>query len=265
MEAQLARLGDFLLHFASVILPGQRRWVVTFADVTAIKQAQRWRDETLASVTHDLRSAASSIMLLVDLHRQGHMHMAHDELLSEIHRLAARTRQLADDIVRLAHAESRLLNLAPADPAQLLNEVVSDFRPQALNAEVTLRAQPCADDLHWVVDRPLVLRALGNLVSNAIKHSPRGGVVDLRSPRGEEDLLVAVSDTGPGLSAQQRLKLHSESQGLPAGDARGVGLGLLFVQRVAARHRGRLAVRDSLGGAGTVFELRLGVVPVEGA
>ncbi len=265
VEAQLARLGDFLLHFASVILLGQRRWVVTFADVTAIKQAQRRRDETLAFVTHDLRSPASSIMLLADLHQQGHMHMAHAELLSEIHRLAARTLQLADDIVRVAHAESRPLNLAPAGLALLLNEVQSDFRPQALSAEVTLRVHPQDTDLHWTLDRPLVLRALGNLVSNAIKHSPRGAVVELRVPPGAAGLHVTVSDEGPGLSAEQRLKLHSETQGLPAGDTRGVGLGLLFVQRVAARHRGQLAVHSGPGGVGTVFELRLGLMPSEGA
>ena len=264
-EAQLARLGDFLLHFASVILLGQQRWVVTFADVTAIKQAQRRRDETLAFVTHDLRSPASSIMLLADLHLRGHMSMAHDELLTEVHRLAARTLQLSDDIVRVAHAESRPLNLAPTGLQALLDEVLSDFRPQALSAEVTLQARAHDAAAQWVVDRPLVVRALGNLLSNAIKHSPRGGGVTLSSRLHEDGLVLAVSDAGPGLSAEQRQKLQNEAQGLPAGDARGVGLGLLFVQRVAARHRGQLFTRVGSQGVGSVFELHLGEVPAEPA
>ncbi len=263
VEAQLARLGDFLLHFASVILLGQQRWVVTFADVTAIKQAQRRRDETLAFVTHDLRSPASSIMLLADLHLNGHMSMAHGELLAEVRRLAERTLQLSDDIVRVAHAESRPLNLAPAALQALLDEVLADFRPQALTAEVTLRARPHDAHASWVIDRPLVLRALGNLLSNAIKHSPRGGVVSLRSALHEDGLVLAVSDAGPGLTAEQRQKLQSEAQGLPAGDARGVGLGLLFVQRVAARHRGQLVTRVGEQGVGTAFELMLGELPAE--
>ena len=265
VEAQLARLGDFLLHFASVILLGQQRWVVTFADVTAIKQAQRRRDETLAFVTHDLRSPASSIMLLADLHLRGHMSMAHDELLTEMHRLAARTLQLSDDIVRVAHAESRPLNLAPTGLQALLDEVLADFRPQALSAEVTLQARAHDAAAQWVVDRPLVVRALGNLLSNAIKHSPRGGVVTLHSRLHEDGLVLAVSDAGPGLSAEQRQKLQNEAQGLPAGDARGVGLGLLFVQRVAARHRGQLFTRVGAQGVGTVFELHLGELPAEPA
>jgi CHASE2 domain-containing sensor protein/signal transduction histidine kinase len=261
VEAQLARLGDFLLHFACVILLGQQRWVVTFADVTAIKQAQRRRDETLAFVTHDLRSPASSIMLLADLHLQGRMQMPQHELLAEVQRLAARTLQLADDIVRVAHAESRPLQLAPVTVPALLDEVVSDFRPQALTAGVTLLAQLPADLAPWLADRALVLRALGNLVSNAVKHSPRGGQVALGARWHQGELVLAVSDTGPGLSAEQRLKLHHDSQGLPAGDARGVGLGLLFVQRVAARHRGRLVAHPGPEGLGTVFELQLGALP----
>lgn len=261
VEAQLARLGDLLLHFARLDLLGQQRWVVTFDNVTAIKQAQRRRDETLAFISHDLRSPASSIMLLADLHLQGHMHMAQDVLMAEIQRLAKRTLQLSDDVVRLAHAESRPLHLAPVALAGLLEEVMADFRPQALTAQVTLRAHLHDPLAQWVMDRPLLLRALGNLVSNAIKHSPAGGVVDLQTALGEERLILRVRDSGPGLTPEQRQKLHQEAQGLPAGDARGVGLGLLFVQRVAARHRGGLLARAGEGGVGTVAELQLGDLP----
>ncbi len=102
---------------------------------------------------------------------------------------------------------------------------------------------------------------LNNLVSNAIKHSPPGGVVELQSALGEERLILRVRDNGPGLTPEQRQKLHQEAQGLPAGDARGVGLGLLFVQRVAARHRGGLVARAGEGGVGTVAELQLGHLP----
>ena len=258
VEAQLARRGDLLLHFVSLVLLGQRRWVVTFDDVTAIKQAQRRRDETLAFVSHDLRSPASSIMLLADLHLQGHMNMGAKELMAEIRRLAERTLQLSDDVVRLAHAESRPLSLSSVGLRSLLDEVMADFRPQALNAQVGLQARLHDSQASWPMDRALLLRALGNLVSNAIKHSPRGAQVVLQTVQDEERLILRVCDAGPGLTSEQQLKLHNESQGLPAGDARGVGLGLLFVQRVAARHRGVLLARAGEGGVGTVAELQLG-------
>ncbi len=264
VEAQLARRGDFLLHFASVKLLGQQRWVVTLADVTAIKQAQARRDETLAFVTHDLRSPASSIMLLADMQLRGHSGLAPDALLAEIHRLAARALALSDDIVRVAHAESRPLNLALTPLGALLDEVLADLRPQAQSAEVRLGALSHDALASAVMDRALMLRALGNLVSNAVKHSPRGGLVQVQTALNGQDpgeLIISVVDSGSGLSPQQLHKLRSESQGLPAGDARGVGLGLLFVQRVAARHRGRLLARVGEHGVGTVFELHLKLSP----
>jgi signal transduction histidine kinase len=191
------------------------------------------------------------------------MNMGQAALMAEVRRLAERTLQLSDDVVRLAHAESRPLRLAPVPLAALLNEVMADFRPQALSADVTLRAHLHDNNASWMMDRALLLRALGNLVSNAIKHSPRGAAVELQSAAGEERLILRVSDAGPGLTPEQRQKLHNESQGLPAGDARGVGLGLLFVQRVAARHRGVLVARAGEGGTGTVAELQLGDPPIE--
>ncbi|MDZ7881463.1 MAG: PAS domain-containing protein, partial [Mycobacterium sp.] len=112
VEARAERLGDFLLHFAPVELLERQRWVVTFADVSAIRQAQRRRDRALAFVSHDLRSPANTIVLLTDLYQRGRMPMPLADFLTEIQRLGARTQQLADDFVRVAQVESRPLQVA---------------------------------------------------------------------------------------------------------------------------------------------------------
>lgn len=261
VEARAERLGDFLLHFAPVLLLGQQRWVVTFADVSAIKQAQRRRDRALAFVSHDLRSPANALMLMVDLYQRGRLTMPLADFLAEVQRLGARTQQLADDFVRVSHVESQPLQLEPVSVAALLDEVVADFRPQAVAAAVTLawRADAGAAS-HWPMDRALVQRAVGNLVSNAIKHSPAGGAVTVlvRVDAVPEALCLTVCDQGPGLSPAQRERLHHGDEGLPAGDTGGVGLGLQFVQLVARRHRGRLQALPGSAEAAGRFELALG-------
>lgn len=261
VEARAERLGDFLLHFAPVLLLGQQRWVVTFADVSAIKQAQRRRDRALAFVSHDLRSPANALMLMVDLYQRGRLTMPLADFLAEVQRLGARTQQLADDFVRVSHVESQPLQLEPVSVAALLDEVVADFRPQAVAAAVTLawRADAGAAS-HWPMDRALVQRAVGNLVSNAIKHSPAGGAVTVlvRVDAVPEALCLTVCDQGPGLSPAQRERLHHGDEGLPAGDTGGVGLGLQFVQIVARRHRGRLQALPGSAEAAGRFELALG-------
>jgi hypothetical protein len=241
--------------------------VVTFADISAIRLAQRRRDEALGFVSHDLRSPVHAIMLMADLHLQGKLQWTQPELLAEVQRQANRALQLADEFVRVARAESRPLQLAQVAPAELLAEVLADCQPQALDAAVQLAPAIAPGLPAWRLDRALVRRALGNLASNAIKHSPRGGSVTLAARLADDDgtLILAVTDEGPGLTPAQCRQLEQEAQGLPAGDARGVGLGLLFVQRVAARHRGRLAARPGPGQRGTVVELRLAALAADGA
>ncbi|MBK6717699.1 MAG: HAMP domain-containing histidine kinase [Burkholderiales bacterium] len=119
-----------------------QRWVVTWADISAIRQAQRRRDRALAFVSHDLRGPAQAIVLLASLHREGRLQMPQDELLAEVQRQASRTLQLAEDFVRVADVESRPLQLQPMDPGVLLGEVAADFHPQALDAGLTLQVLP---------------------------------------------------------------------------------------------------------------------------
>lgn len=266
VEARAERLGDFLLHFAPVLLLEQQRWVVTFSDVSAIRQAQRRRARALAFVSHDLRSPANTIVLLADQYQRGRVQMPLEAFLVEIQRLGARTLQLADDFVRVAHVESCPLQVSSVAVAALLDEVAADFRPQAVAADVRLAwCEDPADSPvpvdQWPMDRALVQRAVGNLVSNAIKHSPAGGRVTVlvRCDAERDTLHLTVCDQGAGLSPAQRERLNHGDDGLPSGDAGGVGLGLQFVQGVAQRHRGRLQALEQGGGdAGSRFALTLG-------
>jgi signal transduction histidine kinase len=140
----------------------------------------------------------------------------------------------------------------------LLDDALADLQAQAQAAAVALRCTlQGRDDTNLLLDRPLVARAIANLVSNAIKHSPSGaevlvtaGVLD-----ASQSLVVGVRDRGPGLSAGQLAQLARGDQGALVRDARGVGLGLLFVQRVARRHGGSLQAHTPADGGGALFEL----------
>lgn len=259
VQARLAGQGDHVVHAQAVSLQGGMRLIVSMADVAPIKQAERARQEVLAFVSHDLRAPATSIALLAELQLAGRGTLPPDELLQEVQRLARRTLALADDFVRAAQAEQRPLQIEPVEPAALMAEAAADFAAQAAVAGVRIEVQgggPALPPLD--VDRPLVLRALGNLLSNAIGHSPAGGRV-LLAAGGEPGpgCCFTVSDQGPGLSAQALQRLMQAQDGLAPTAAQGVGFGLLFVQRVARRHGGRLSARAADGGHGACFELWL--------
>jgi signal transduction histidine kinase len=256
------RHGAFVVQIAVVELQGQRRLIVNVADVEPVKQAQRDREEVLAFVSHDLRSPAHAIVLLVDLHLQGRMHTAVPELLQEVRRLAGRTLALSEGLVRAAQVQTQALNRAPVTLAELVSDALGDVRAQALAAGIDLREQLAVPSVTLQIDRLMVARAIGNLVSNALKHGPTGSSVLLRAQVHENGpqrrLRLSVRDHGRGLSAQQLEQLARGDEGAAVGDATGVGLGLLFVQRVARRHGGTLQARTPAdGGSGVCFEIEL--------
>ncbi len=234
---------DFMVHVAAVDLQGLRRLIVTLADIAPVKQAQREREAALAFVSHDLRSPATAIVLLADLNLQGHVHTPQAELLQEMRRLAARTLALSEGFVRAAQAQTQALHREPVALGALLAEVAADLRPQALAAGITLHTQTTPADASLAADRLLLARAVGNLVSNALKHGPAGSRVDLLAGSADGQVRLSVRDHGAGLSARQLAQLARGGEGAGVGDARGVGLGLLFVQRVAQRHGGSLQAR----------------------
>lgn len=258
VQARLAGQGDHVIHAHGVPLHGGTRLIVAVADVAPIKRAEREREQLLAFVSHDLRAPATSIALLVDLHLGERGTLAGDDLLRELRRLAQRTLSLADDFVRVAQAVQRPLQLAPYAPQDLVTEAVADFEPQARVAGVLLQAA-VAHLAPVPMDRALVLRALGNLLSNAIRHAPPGSVVRVQAFATKAGgFVLSVTDTGPGLGTAAMQRLMQSREGLVPASGDGVGFGLLFVQRVAQRHGGALAVRGGDDGQGCVFELSLG-------
>jgi CHASE2 domain-containing sensor protein len=255
VEARLGRV-DHLVHVGAVELLGQRRLIVSVADLTPVREAQRQREETLAFVSHDLRGPASSMVLLADLHQQGRSPLPEGELVPELRRLAERTLALADDFVLAARAQTRPLTLEAVAPQDLLADGIADARTPAAAAGVTLAARTEGDAPLWL-DRPLVVRALANLVSNAIRHAPPGSTVGVTAWRDRSGLRVDVTDAGPGLAADQRAALVRGEDALRVGGPGGVGLGLLVVRRVASRHGGSLTAAPGPFGRGECMSLRL--------
>ena len=238
LQARLADQGDYVVQLSAAELAGDRRVLVSVADVAPVKRAERQREEALAFVSHDLRSPASAILLLTDAALARGSVPA--DWLPQVRGLAAHSLELSEAFVRYAQADMVAPQPTPVDLPALLDEATVALRPQAEAAGVTLALEVSSGNAQATLDRALVARALANLVSNAIRHSPRCGRVLLRAGTEAGTVLFEVTDDGPGLSAEQQLALTRADNGLRSGHAEGVGLGLRFVQRVARRHGGDL-------------------------
>lgn len=232
--------------------------IVSFADITPVRQAERHREEALRFISHDMRSPQSAILALIELQRDASRALDREVLLSRIEQLSSRTLELADAFIDLARAESQTLKLVDVDLVGLVLDAADEVWPLANRHQVEVRV--VADIEAAVRGEPrLLVRALVNLLNNAIKFSAAGSVVTVTVEQDEAMFSVAVADQGAGiaLADQPRLfqpfhRLHEGAANAPAGS----GLGLVFVKTVVDRHGGRIAVQ-SAPGLGSTFTLWL--------
>ncbi len=232
--------------------------IVSFADITPVRQAERHREEALQFISHDMRSPQSAILALIELQRDASRALDREALLARIAQLSSRTLELADAFIDLARAESQTLKLVDVDLVGLVLDAADEVWPLANRHQVEVRV--VADIEAAVRGEPrLLVRALVNLLNNAIKFSAAGSMVTVSVEQDEAMFSVAVADHGAGIALEDQPRLFQPFHRLHEGAANapsGSGLGLVFVKTVVDRHGGRIAVQ-SAPGLGSTFTLWL--------
>jgi len=251
----------FLLHGAPLHGEAGRPAgvIVSLIDITTVRRAERQREQTLHFLSHDMRSPQASILALIDLQARPERALPQPEFMGRIAEHAHRTLALADDFIRLAQAESQSLAFAEVDLAALVLDATDEMWALAKTRGIELKLDVEADGTTLRAAPALLVRAIANLVSNAIKFSPAGAPVTVGLRRLGPYMSIEVTDQGPGiaLEAQARLfrpfsRVHAPSSDAPSGS----GLGLVFVKTVAERHGGRVMLRSDAG-QGATFSIWL--------
>lgn len=218
------------------------------------------RRRLLADVSHELRTPLTVI--------QGNVEGILDGLYPadrpHLERILAETQQmerLIDDLrtLSLADAGALVLHREPTDLGALVDEVVAGFAPQAEAAGVALVAETPAGLADIEVDPLRVRQIVTNLVSNALRHTPRDGRISVAT--GEETgwQTLTVADTGAGMDADAAA--HAFERFWRSSDSAGAGLGLAIVRDLLVAHGGTVALASEPG-SGTTVTCRL---PIHGA
>ncbi|HEU5086405.1 MAG TPA: ATP-binding protein, partial [Roseiflexaceae bacterium] len=187
---------------------------------------------------------------------------------AEIANLFGQTRhliRLVDDLHELALADARRLPLdkQPTDLQELVDETMQVFAPMAEEQGIVLHndmpAMPPA-----LVDAARIRQVLHNLLTNALRHTPRGGMISVSGSAGTPGLVeLVVSDTGEGLEPEQLAAVFDRfyrADRSRSRDTGGTGLGLAIVSAIVASHGGSICAASDGPGKGSRFEIRL---PVE--
>jgi two-component system OmpR family sensor kinase len=238
------------------------------SETSARRSEERMR-RFVADASHELRTPLTSIRGYAELYRQGAVTSPDDvaSVLRRIEDTAARMGLLVDDLLLLARLDQqRPLERAPVDLGVLVVDAVHDAHATDPGRQVGLRlppANPDADDEPAAVpvlgDEARLRQVIGNLVSNAINHTPPGTSVEVRLRTEGDSAVLEVADSGPGLSTEQAERVFERfyradpARGRVSG---GTGLGLAIVAALVVAHGGRVEV-DSAVDAGTTFRVYL--------
>jgi PAS domain S-box-containing protein len=225
----------------------------------AAQQAIRTRDDVLGVVAHDLRSPLSTIATSASLVlRTQSLDDRGRRYLELITRSASRMEHLIQDLLDVTRLEAGNLAIESRSEtaASLVEEARESMHLQAEQKQLVVESE-VEDALPPVkADRRRVLQVFSNLLGNALKFTPPGGRILLRAARAGEDVRFSVSDTGPGIPAEQREHVFDRYWQARETAHAGAGLGLAIAKGLVEAHGGRIWV-ESTPGEGSTFSFTL--------
>lgn len=227
-----------------------------------LEHAEQLRRNLLADVAHELRTPLSVL--------QGNLRAILDEVYpldqTEMARLYEQTRflsRLVNDLHELAQAEAGQLplNKQETDLAELVRTTVESFRPSTEAKAISLQTELPTNLPPLWVDGERLRQVLQNLLANALRHTPSGGVIAVRATSEPGFTRLSVADTGEGISAEHLPYIFDRfyrADQARSRDRGGAGLGLAIARAIVEAHGGQIsAASPGASGQGSVFTIQL--------
>jgi signal transduction histidine kinase len=226
-------------------------------------QDDRWL-EIFSIFIHDLESPLASVKYLIKLMEEGRLDLSkelHRQLVGSAGIAVRRAESIIYDILAIAKAGKVGLpvNLTTLIPDTVVREAVGLASGSAQENEITISYANGAVGVSVEADPELLQRTIDNLIYNAIRHTPRGGRIEVTVESGRECIFIHVKDSGQGLgdiNPEALFEKFGQVEYRAQGKHRGVGLGLYFC-RLAAQGMGGTVIASDHADGGAVFSVKL--------
>ena len=215
--------------------------------------AVRVRDETLGIVSHDLRNPLTTIALSADLLTAAPAEEQR-ELVDTIRMSARQMQRLIQDLLDVARVEAGGLAVAAraVEAEPLVREICSAHEPLAEQKRQRIACEVRGTLPQICADRDRLVQVLGNLLGNAIKFTPEGGVITVEAKPRSGQVFFVVRDTGPGIPEADLKNVFTPYWQAKKTAHMGAGLGLAIVRGIIEAHRGKVWAENAPGG-GAMF------------
>lgn len=247
---------------------GEDSFIAVVSDITEKHRIEQTRRDLVAMLSHDIKNPLGVVLGLTEILRDEppDSPAKRQDLLDTIEIAARRALALAVNFVEAKRIESGAFELDRENASLngIVEHVVAQEQTLARHQKITIELDLSGDVPDLRVDRQAFERVVANLLGNAVKFSPGGGRVRVATVRRGNEVVVSVSDQGPGIPLEIREKLfkrYSHAAGAARKD--GSGLGLFIVKTITEAHGGRVSVECPPDG-GSVFEVILPVGAAKG-
>ncbi len=251
---------NFLQAISNVLAASVERRQAESAERRAKEEAEaanRAKSEFLSRMSHELRTPLNSILGFGQLLQRSKLEDKQRERLDLMVAAGQHLLQLINEVLDIARVESGRLQfeMKPVPVCEVLNEVLSLMHPLAARYDIAL--QNTVPSQQWLVraDRQKLRQVLLNLMSNAIKYNRPGGTVDLSVQLAQNEVRIAVQDSGPGIAEEDmpRLFVPFDRLGADQSEVEGTGLGLALSKPIIEAMNGTLDVESTLGQGSTFY------------
>ena len=229
----------------------------------ALKEADRKKDEFLATLAHELRNPLAPIRNSLEvLKRAGNDSEVAAQSRGTMERQMSQMVRLVDDLLDVSRISRNRLALRRESVAlaEIVSNAVEACRPQIDAARHELQTDLPAQPIHVHADSVRLVQVLGNLLNNACKYTEPGGRIDISARREEGEVIIRVRDNGIGIPPEllpRAFEMFSQLDRTLDRAQGGLGIGLTLVQRLVEMHEGTVTAHSDGPGRGTEFTVRL--------
>jgi two-component system CheB/CheR fusion protein len=234
----------------------------------ALKEADRRKDEFLATLAHELRNPLAPIGAAMEIMRRGGGKKNNRQALEIIERQLRQIVRLVDDLLDISRITRGKFNLQTetVELRKAIEIALETVRPAIDAAGHTLEVSLPSKPIYLDADEIRLTQVFINLLTNSARYTQPGGKISVEAESGENQVAVCVRDSGQGISAELLPHVFDLfTQGLPAREAKqsGLGIGLSLVKRLVAMHGGTVEAHSEGAGKGSQFIVRLPLAAIQ--
>jgi two-component system, NtrC family, sensor histidine kinase KinB len=231
--------------------------VAMLEDITHLREVDRLKSEFVNTAAHYLQ--APLLNLQMGLHclsseASGELNEKQKEIVYDCREESERLEKLISDLTDLSRIESgeAAPHFATVQIGEVIENVIETYSLKARAKDQEIKTDIAADLPPLLVDAGQIRQVLDNLLSNAVRNTPRGGSIQIDAARREDYVAISVADTGCGIPPEYLSRLFTRFLSVPDTQSGGTGLGLAISKRLVEAHRGQISARSEIGRGTTV-------------